>query len=71
MDGEVSVAVTGAGADGVYRHADLEKALTSDWSAQSAGSVKTSDAGLMSDIHGSAEYRAHLIGAMAKRAIAG
>ena len=63
------VAVTGAGENGVFRHAGLESALGADWSSDAAGGVSTSAEGLMSDIHASAEYRAHLVGVMAKRAV--
>lgn len=69
-DNGVRVAVTGAGEDGVYRHQALEAALGSDWSASAAAGVSISPDGLMSDLHGSAAYRANLIGVMAKRAIA-
>ncbi len=64
------VAVTGAGADGVFRWADAEAALTKRFNAKSLEGVKTPAAkGLNSDIHASAEYRSHLIGVMAKRAV--
>jgi carbon-monoxide dehydrogenase medium subunit len=67
----VVVAVTGAGADGVFRWADAEAALGKRFNAKSLEGVKTPAAkGLNSDIHASAEYRSHLIGVMAKRAVA-
>lgn len=66
----VRVAVTGAGEDGVFRHAGLEAALSSDWSSDAVDAVDVSADGLMSDIHASADYRAHLIKVMAKRAVA-
>lgn len=66
----VRVAVTGAGADGVFRHAGLEAALRQDWSPQAAGGVEVDPSGLISDLHGSAEYRANLVKVMAKRAVA-
>jgi len=66
----VRVAVTGAGEDGVFRHAALEAALGADWSGASADAVTVSPDGLMSDIHGDAIYRANLIRVMAKRAAA-
>ena len=68
--GGVRVAVTGAGQGGVFRQTDMEKALSANFSADAIAGVKQSDADLNSDIHASAEYRAHLIGVMAKRAIA-
>ncbi|MCR9123074.1 MAG: xanthine dehydrogenase family protein subunit M [Phyllobacteriaceae bacterium] len=66
----VRVAVTGAGEDGVFRHAGLEAALAGNWSPDAVDAVEMSADGLMSDIHASADYRAHLIKVMAKRAVA-
>jgi carbon-monoxide dehydrogenase medium subunit len=65
----VRVAVTGAGPK-VFRQADMEKALAANFSADSIKGVKVASAGLNSDIHGSADYRAHLVGVMARRAVA-
>jgi carbon-monoxide dehydrogenase medium subunit len=61
--------VTGGGS-GVFRVPDMEKALASNWSADAIASIKVPAAGLSSDLHASAEYRAHLIGVMAMRAVA-
>lgn len=69
-DGGVRVAVTGAGSDGVFRHAGLEAALAGNWSADAAAGVEVDASDLLSDIHGSAEYRANLVKVMAKRAVA-
>ena len=66
--GGVRVAVTGAG-PGVFRSADMEKALGQSFSPDAAGAVKVSANGLNADIHASAEYRAHLVSVMAKRAV--
>ena len=66
----VRVAVTGADQDGVFRHAAMEQALEKSWSAAALDGINTPADGLNSDIHASAEYRAHLIGVMAKRALA-
>ncbi len=66
----VRVAVTGAGQNGVFRHAGFEQALAKSWSAALLDGVATAAADLNSDIHGSAEYRAHLVGVIAKRAVA-
>jgi carbon-monoxide dehydrogenase medium subunit len=68
--GAIRVAVTGAGNDGVFRHPAMEAALGKSWSAAALNGV-TADAGKMvSDIHGDAAYRAHLVGVMARRAVA-
>jgi aerobic carbon-monoxide dehydrogenase medium subunit len=66
----VRVAVTGAGQNGVFRHTAMEQALTANFSADAIAGITTPADGLNSDIHASAEYRAHLIGVMAKRAVA-
>lgn len=66
----VRVAVTGAGEDGVFRHAGIEVALKENFSPDAVDGVSVSSHGLMSDIHGSAEYRANLVKVMAKRAVA-
>ena len=65
----VRVAITGASQSGVFRHADFEKALSANFSAGAIAGIKTDAEGLNSDIHASAEYRAHLIGVMTKRAV--
>ena len=67
--GGVRVAVTGA-ASCVFRCKPLEDALAKSFTADAAKAVQVSAAGLNSDLHGSAEYRAHLIPVMAARAVA-
>ncbi|MGE0847509.1 MAG: xanthine dehydrogenase family protein subunit M [Flavobacteriaceae bacterium] len=67
---EVRAAVTGAGSDGVFRSAEIEEALKKRFNAKSLDGVTVSSSGLNSDIHASADYRAHLIQVMAKRAVA-
>ena len=67
---QVRVAVTGAGSDGVFRWTDAESKLASNFSASALDGLMIPASGLNGDIHGSAEYRAHLIGVMAKRAVA-
>lgn len=64
------VAINGAGQGGVFRHTEMEQALARNWSADAIKDIKTPADGLNSDIHASAEYRAHLIGVMARRAVA-
>ena len=64
----VRVAVTGAGASGVFRATELEGKLAANWSAAAMTGATVSAAGLNSDLHGSAEYRAALIPVLAGRA---
>ncbi len=66
----VRVAITGAGANGVFRHAAMEAALARSWSPEALDGITTAQDELNGDIHASKEYRAHLIGVMAKRAVA-
>ena len=66
---EVRVAVTGAGSDGVFRVTSFEEALKKRFSAKALEGLTVSAEALNSDIHGSAEYRAHLIGVLARRAV--
>jgi carbon-monoxide dehydrogenase medium subunit len=67
--GEIRIAVTGAGANGVFRWAEAEAALAKRFVPQSLEGLAASPDGLNSDIHADAEYRAHLIGVMARRAV--
>jgi aerobic carbon-monoxide dehydrogenase medium subunit len=66
--GGVRVAVTGAG-PAVYRQADMEAALAKSFTPDAIKGVRQAPGGLNSDIHASAEYRAHLVGVMARRAV--
>lgn len=66
--GGVRVAVTGAGPC-VFRVKAMEEALSKNFSADAIKDIKVPADGLNSDIHGSAEYRAHLVGVMARRAV--
>lgn len=68
--GAVRVGVTGASSGGVYRPADMEAALSGSFSADALDGCSVDEADMLSDIHGSAEYRAHLVKVMAKRAVA-
>lgn len=64
----VRVAVTGA-APYVYRAKDIEQALNKDFSPKALDAIAVSADGLNSDLHASAEYRANLIGVLARRAV--
>ena len=65
---EVRVAVTGAGPS-VFRADDMEAALAQDFRADALNGASVSADGLNADIHASAEYRAHLVRVMARRAV--
>ena len=65
----VRVAVTGAGPC-AFRVAAFEAALAKNWSAQALDGVSVPADGLNSDLHASAAYRAHLVGVLARRAVA-
>jgi aerobic carbon-monoxide dehydrogenase medium subunit len=64
------VAVTGAGSNGVFRASAFEAALNANFSAAALDGVSVPASGLNSDLHADADYRAHLIGVMARRAVA-
>jgi aerobic carbon-monoxide dehydrogenase medium subunit len=67
--GGARVAVTGAGSSGVFRAEAFEAALDKNFSPSALEGVSVPASGLNSDIHADADYRAHLIGVMAKRAV--
>lgn len=67
---EVRVAVTGASEEGVFRWTDAEAQLAGNFSAEAIADLTVSPEGMIADIHGSSEYRAHLIGVMTRRAVA-
>jgi carbon-monoxide dehydrogenase medium subunit len=68
--GAIRVAVTGAGNNGVYRLTAAETALSKGWSADALKGIAGDPNQMISDIHGDAAYRAHLVGVMARRAVA-
>lgn len=63
------VAVTGAGSC-VFRVAEMEAALNASFTPEAVENISIPDGDLNGDIHASAEYRAHLVTIMAKRAVA-
>ena len=67
---DIRVAVTGAGANGVFRVTAFEEALKKRFSPKSLEGMTVPAEGLNSDIHAGADYRAHLIGVLARRAVA-
>ena len=68
--GGVRVAVTGAGQNGVFRAEAFEAALNANFSPAALDGVSVPATSLNSDLHADADYRAHLVGVMAKRAVA-
>jgi len=66
----VRVAVTGASEGGVFRWGEAEAALAQAFSAQALDGMAPPADGMISDLHGSGAYRAHLVGVMARRAVA-
>jgi carbon-monoxide dehydrogenase medium subunit len=62
------VAITGAGPS-VFRQIEMEKALATKFAPESVANIKVKQDGLNSDLHASAEYRAHLVTVMARRAV--
>src|SRR6201996_7551676 len=68
--GDVRVAATGASQNGVMRVPAIEAALKSNWSPAALDNVTIPANGMLSDIHGSADYRANLVKVMAQRAVA-
>jgi aerobic carbon-monoxide dehydrogenase medium subunit len=67
---DIRVAVTGAGSNGVFRVTAFEEALKKRFGAKSLEGMTIPADGMGADIHGSAEYRAHLVGVLARRAVA-
>ena len=65
----IRVAVTGAGAC-AFRVADMEKALTKSFKADALKGIAVPAGDLNADMHATSEYRAHLVGVMAARAVA-
>ena len=64
----IRVAITGAGGC-AFRVSEMESALARDFSAASLDGIEVDPAELNGDLHASPEYRAHLVGVMARRAV--
>jgi aerobic carbon-monoxide dehydrogenase medium subunit len=67
---DIRVAVTGAGSNGVFRVTSFEEALKKRFAAKSLEGLTVPTDGMNNDIHAGPEYRAHLIGVLARRALA-
>lgn len=66
----VRVAVTGASESGVFRWEEAEAALSASFTPDAVKGLKASPEGLIGDLFGTPEYRAHLIGVLTARAVA-
>ena len=65
----VRVAVTGASEEGVFRWSEAEAVLSSDFTAAALEGLSLDGDGMISDLHGSGAYRAHLVAVMTRRAV--
>jgi len=63
------VAVTGASEGGVFRWSEAEAALSARFMPEALAGLSLSGDDMISDVHGSGTYRAHLVGVMTKRAV--
>ena len=66
----IRVAVTGAGINGVFRETSFETALSATFGVAALDGMKGDENQMASDIHAAADYRAHLVGEIARRAVA-
>ncbi|WP_375687757.1 FAD binding domain-containing protein [Pseudooceanicola sp. LIPI14-2-Ac024] len=65
----VGVAVTGASEDGVFRWTEAEEALSANFSPDAIAGLTVSPDGMIGDLHGTPEYRAHLVKVLTGRAV--
>jgi carbon-monoxide dehydrogenase medium subunit len=65
----VRVAVTGASNEGVFRWTEAEQALSANFSASALDGLTVSEDNMISDLHGTPDYRAHLVKVMTGRAV--
>ncbi|MCY1126000.1 FAD binding domain-containing protein [Frigidibacter sp. RF13] len=66
----VRVAVTGAGQGGVFRWTEAEAALSRSFAPGAVDGLSLSGDDMISDLHGSAAYRANLVKVLTGRAVA-
>ncbi|KIC10030.1 carbon monoxide dehydrogenase [Leisingera sp. ANG-M1] len=66
----VRVAVTGASEEGVFRWSEAEAALSANFAPDALAGISVDAGSMIADLHGSKEYRAHLVAVLAKRAVA-
>lgn len=68
-DGGVRVAVTGASEEGVFRWTEAEQALDKDFRPDALMDLKINPMNMIADLHGTKDYRAHLVGVLTRRAV--
>ena len=66
----VRVAVTGAGDDGVFRWTEAEEALVKEFRPDALMGLAINPMNMIEDLHGTRDYRAHLVAVLTKRAVA-
>ncbi|KPQ07348.1 MAG: carbon-monoxide dehydrogenase medium subunit [Rhodobacteraceae bacterium HLUCCA12] len=66
----VRVAITGASEEGVFRWTEAEAALSDNFDAAALDGLTLPAKGMIGDLHGTPEYRAHLVAVMTRRAVA-
>lgn len=66
----VRVAVTGASGEGVFRWEAGEAALSADYDAAALAGLSVGAEGMIGDLHGTPDYRAHLVKVLTGRAVA-
>ncbi len=69
FDDGVRVAITGASEEGVFRWGEAESALSGNFAPEAVDGLSVDPSGMIGDLHGTKEYRAHLVGVMTKRAV--
>lgn len=68
--GGVRVAITGASEGGVFRWAEAEAALSRSFAPEALAGLSLPADGMIGDLHGTPDYRAHLCAVMTRRAVA-
>lgn len=66
----VRVAITGASNDGVFRWTEAEEALSANFAPEALEGLSLSGDNMISDLHGTGAYRAHLCKVLTRRAVA-
>lgn len=65
----VRVAVTGASESGVFRWTEAEEALSANFSADAVSALSVDASDMITDLHGTKEYRANLVRVLTGRAV--